>query len=241
MVFNLAKNTSKYSKQIIEIMVASDVHPIVASSAVQSHDAATLRAVRRENISLAKYDEIAETFSEVGLPLATDLLVGLPGATVESFKDDLQHCFDREVTPRAMEVILLPNSPMNDPDYREEHEIQVDERGVVVGTSSYSRDDYDRMLRLRLLFRAADHFGVMRHLLRYLQWERDLRAIDVLDEIDLAVAERGNRYPLLAFVARMFDVYTMPPVAWEPFFDEMVDFLGDRYGMEVDPELAATR
>ncbi len=238
-VFNLAKNTAKYSKQIIEIMVAGDVHPIVASSAVQTHDPVTLRAVRRENISLEKYDEIAETFTEVGLPLATDLLVGLPGATVESFKDDLQQCFDREVTPRAMEVILLPNSPMNDPDYRAEHEIEVDHRNVVVGTSSYTRADYDRMLRLRLLFRAADHFGVLRHVLRYLQWDHGLRAIDVLDDLDRAVAERGNRFPLLAFVARMFDVYTVPPVAWEPFFDEVVDFVQETYGIEVDSAFAS--
>lgn len=238
-IFNLAKNTAKHSKRIIETMVAADVHPIVASSAVQSHDPATLKAVRRENISIAKYDEIAETFTEVGLPLATDLLVGLPGATVESFKSDLQHCFDREVTPRAMEVILLPNSPMNDPDYREEHAIVVDDRGVVVGTSSYTRADYDRMLRLRLLYRGADHFGVLRHLLRFLQWERGLRAIDVLDDLDRVVSERDNRYPLLAFFARVFDEYTVPPVAWEPFFDEVIEFLTEQYGIEVDPPLAS--
>src|SRR5690606_6570756 len=50
--------------------------------------------------------------------------------------------------------------------------------------------------------------------------------------------DRGNRYPLLAFVARTFDLYTIPPVAWEPYFDEVVAFLGERFDIEVDEELA---
>lgn len=238
LTISLAKNTVKYSQRIISILTRGGVSPITASSAVQTIDPHTLVVIRRQNIKLEKYDELAVTFQEEGIPLVTDLLMGLPGATVASFKNDLQHCFDREVTPRTMEIIMLPNSPMNEPAYREEHEIVVDEHDVVVGSSSFSRSDYEQMKRLRLLYRAADHFGVLREVLRYLQWERGIEALDVLQALDQAVVERGNRYPLLAFVARTFDLYTIPPVAWTPFFAEFTDFLEERFGIRDDIELA---
>lgn len=238
LTISLAKNTVKYSQRIISILTRGGVSPITASSAVQTIDPDTLVVIRRQNIKIEKYDELAVTFQEEGIPLVTDLLMGLPGATVASFKNDLQHCFDREVTPRTMEIIMLPNAPMNEPAYREENEIVVDENGVVVGSSTFTRDDYEQMRRLRLLYRAGDHFGVLREVLRFLQWERGIPALDVLQALDQAVEERGNRYPLLAFVARTFDLYTIPPGGWTPFFREFADFLEERFGIGLDPELA---
>jgi len=233
LTFSLAKNTVKYSRQILEVLVAAGVAPITASSAVQTMDEHTLKMVARQNIRLDKYDELAVAFTEQGIPLVTDLLMGLPGATVTSFKADLQHCFDREVTPRTMEIIMLPNSPMNDPAYRAEHELVVDEHGVIVGASSYTRADYERMKRLRLVYRAFDHFGLLRHVLRVLQWDHGLPAIELMDEIDLAVDEDPHRFPLVSFICRAFDLYTIPPVAWEPFYREVVDLL-----TELHPEIA---
>jgi radical SAM superfamily enzyme YgiQ (UPF0313 family) len=238
LTLSLAKNTVKYSQKIIEILVAADVAPITASAAVQTMDPDTLVAIDRKNIKLQKYDELAVTFTEQGIPLVTDLLMGLPGSTLESFKNDLQHCFDREVTPRTMEIIMLPNSPMNEPSYRERYALQVDENDVIVESSTFTRDDYSRMQQLRLLFRAADHFGILRLLLRHLQWEHGLRALDVLADLNDVVDSRGDRYPLLAFVARSFDVYTAPPVGWEPFYDEVAQFLQERYGLELSSDLA---
>lgn len=239
LTISLAKNTVKYSQKIIEILMAAGVSPITASAAVQTMDEHTLEVINRKNIKLEKYDELGVTFREQGIPLVTDLLMGLPGATVASFKNDLQHCFDREVTPRTMEIVMLPNSPMNEPAYREEHQIVVDEHGIVVGASSFSRDDYEKMKRLRLVYRAFDHFGLLRHILYFLQAERGLQALDVMEEVDTVVGTDPWRYPLLAFVARVFDLYTIPPVGWEPFYDEVVAFLGDTYGLALDSELAA--
>jgi radical SAM superfamily enzyme YgiQ (UPF0313 family) len=238
LTLSLAKNTVKYSQKIIEILVAADVAPITASAAVQTMDPDTLVAIDRKNIKLEKYDELAVTFTEQGIPLVTDLLMGLPGSTLESFKNDLQHCFDREVTPRTMEIIMLPNSPMNEPSYRERYALQVDEHDVIVASSTFTREDYSTMQQLRLLYRAADHFGILRLLLRYLQWEHGLRALDVLADLNDVVDSRGDRYPLLAFVARSFDVYTAPPVGWEPFYDEVAQFLQEQYGLELTAELA---
>ncbi|MGB3409623.1 MAG: radical SAM protein [Microthrixaceae bacterium] len=237
MTFSLAKNTVKYSKEIIRIIVQAGILPMTATSAVQSVDPATLRAVERQNIKVEKYEELEAIFAEQGVPLMTDILMGLPGSTFESFKNDLQHCLEREVTPRTMEIIMLPNSPMNAPNYREKWELVVDDDGVLVGCSTYSSEDYKAMAQLRLLYRAFDHFGILRHLLHFLEWEHGIRGVDLMDRINRTVNSDVGRYPLLSFVARQFDIYTAPPVGWDPFFDEVKDFLLDAYGIEADTAL----
>jgi radical SAM superfamily enzyme YgiQ (UPF0313 family) len=235
-ICSFAKNTVKYTTEIVRIWVEAGICA-EGSVALQTTDPVTLENVARSNIRVEKYDALADEFRSLGLPIVTDLLMGLPGATVESFKADLQRCLDQDVTPRMMETVLLPNSPMNAPEYRERFQIELDPANVLVSTSSYTREDFEEMKRLRLLFRAFEHFGLLRHLFRWLQYERGLRALDVIHEIDRAIIAEPERYPLLTWVGRYFDLVTAPPCGWPPFYDEVMDLLADRFGLEDDPEL----
>ena len=235
-ICSFAKNTVKYTTEIVRIWVEAGICA-EGSVALQTTDPVTLRNVERSNIKVEKYDALAEEFRRHRLPIVTDLLMGLPGATVESFKADLQRCLDQDVTPRMMETVLLPNSPMNDPAYRERFAIELDESNILVSTSSYTREDFDEMKRLRLLFRSFEHFGLMRHLFRWLQHERGIGALDLVHEIDRAISEEPGRYPLLTWVGRYFDLVTAPPGGWPPFYDEVADLLADRHGLSDDPGL----
>jgi len=235
-ICSFAKNTVKYTTQIVRIWVEAGICA-EGSVALQTTDPVTLRNVERSNIKVEKYDALADEFRRHRLPIVTDLLMGLPGATVESFKADLQRCLDQDVTPRMMETVVLPNSPMNAPDYKDRFAIELDESNILVATSSYTREDFEEMKRLRLLFRAFEHFGLMRHLFRWLQHEHGLRALDVIQELDRAIAEEPQRYPLLTWVGRYFDLVTAPPGGWPPFYDEIADLLGDRYGLHDEPGL----
>lgn len=235
----LAKNTTKYTTEIFSLLAEAGIATMAAPLAIQSVDETTLQVNKRQNIRLDRYDELAEHFTELGLPVMTDLMMGLPGATVASFRDDLQHCFDRDVSARIFQVHLLPNSPMNEPEFRREHAIRTNGHGVVVETASYTAEHYEHMVALRRMYRGADHFGVLRHLLRFVQWDHGVRALDVLDEIHLATWEDPQRYPLLAFFARAFDLYTIPPVAWELYFMEVRDLLSARFGIEDDSALSS--
>lgn len=230
-VCSFAKNTTKYTTQIVRSWVGAGMCA-EGSVALQTTDPVTLRNVKRSNIKIERYDDLAEEFRALGLPIVTDLLMGLPGATVESFKRDLQRCIDREVTPRMMETVVLPNSPMNEPAYRERFAIETDAANIIVATSSFSREDFDEMLRLRLLFRSLEHYGLLRHLFRWLQWEHGLLATDLIHDIDRAIVEDPGRYPLLTWVGRYFDLMTVPPGGWPPFYDEVVELLVERHGVE---------
>jgi radical SAM superfamily enzyme YgiQ (UPF0313 family) len=235
----VAKNTTKYTKEIYRLVNEAGLINVSSSLSVQTVDPQVLEVIDRKNIKVERFDELADSFAEHSLPMMTDIIFGLPGSTVESFKGDLQYCFDKDVTARVFPLLMLPNSPMNAPEYRERHQIRVDQRGIVVGSDTFDEADFAHMERLRLLFRVSDHFGVFRQLLRFLQWDLGLRAVDVLDRIDQILLDRGNEYPLLGCLARMSDLYTMPPVAWEPLFDEVLDLLGQQYDVVMDGDLRA--
>src|SRR5690606_1162319 len=120
---NFAKNTAKHLRKIVSIWAEAGILTNGLLS-LQSVDPGTLSAIRRTNIKVEKYNELAEEFRKARLPLFVDLMVGLPGSTSDSFHADLQDCIDREVVAKIHPTTLLPNSPMNDPAYREEHKIE---------------------------------------------------------------------------------------------------------------------
>ncbi|MGB6057289.1 MAG: radical SAM protein [Microthrixaceae bacterium] len=233
----LAKNTVKYTQQIYRLLYDANLTIISSPLSIQSADAEVLEAVDRKNIKLERYDDLAETFRAMSIPMMTDLIIGLPGSSIRSFKHDLQFCFDREITPRVFPLLMLPNSPMNAPEYREKYQIKCNEKGQVVSTSTFDETDLRRMEHLRLIFRGGDHYGVLRYLFQYIQWDHGVLASELADAIDLAIIGRGNRYPLVAFFGRLFDLYTMPPVAWEPFYDEIIQILEETFGIDMDSAL----
>lgn len=235
-IASFAKNTTEHIVSIVDCWrqagIAAD-----GLTAIQTTDRVTLQNVRRLNIGIQAHDTLTETFRERGLPLLTDLLIGLPGATVESFKIDLQRCIDLEVTPRIAEVEVLPNSPMNEPKYRREMEIQVGPKKTIMSTYSANSADVDEMLRLRLLFRALEHYGLLRHVLRYVQHEHGVRAVDLIHDIDRAIVTEPEEWPALTWVGRYFDLYSVPPADWMSWTDEVSAFLDTRHGIKRSPGL----
>lgn len=235
-IASFAKNNADHITDIVDIWRRAGIGS-EGLTALQTVDPTTLRNIRRQNIPLEVHDQLTERFRERGLPLLTDLLVGLPGSDVTTFKADLQRCIDLEVTPRIAEVEVLPNSPLTQPDYVERMQLRFGPKGTISATYSCPEEVVEEMLRLRLLFRAGEHYGILRHVLRYAQHEHGVRAADLLHDIDGALVEDPRRWPGLAWVGRYLDLFLLPPVDWEPFYDEVVSFLGERHGIAPGPGL----
>lgn len=247
---SFAKNKTKYLSEIIRILVQSGVVTEGVLS-LQSMDQQTLSAVHRSNIKTEKYDELAQEFRELGLPLFVDLMIGLPGATPASFRDDLQGCIDREVGARCYQTELLANSPMNDPEYREKHQIETEEcshgpgaasgdgfgRRIVVATSTFSRADYDEMLDLRDAYRVFDKAGVLRHVTRFVRQECGVREIDFIDHLRREARAYPERWPHTAFSLRAMLYIMAPPVSWRLLLDEVERFLKEHYSIADDDAL----
>ena len=244
---NYAKNTVKHLKKIVEVTAGAG---IVAQGllSLQSMDEDTLTAVKRTNIKLEKYEDLAREFRKADLPLYVDIMLGLPGSTTRGFRNDLQQCVDREVTAKVYKTELLVNSPMNEPTYREEHRIQTERstqlgkgsrRSFVVSTASFTRDDYDEMLALRRLFILCDNYGVLRHIARFVRHEVGIREVDFYERCWRESLASAERWPTMRFTFDALPQAMVVPVSWRLFIDEVHDFLVEEIGLVDDSALRA--
>jgi len=233
---NYAKNSVKNLRPIIKALVDADIIAWGLLS-LQSMDEETLSVIDRSNIKLSKYEALAQEFRDHSLPLYVDLMLGLPGSTLESFRNDLQECIDREVYPKIFPTVLLVNSPMNEPSYREKHGITALPGELVTSCASFSEDDYKQMSAIRRLFMFTDKFGVLRHALRYARQETGQREIDLLRRLMNAVDAADDRWPALRFTLLYIPHLMVPPVDWAWLLADLRRFFVEQLGIADDAAL----
>jgi radical SAM superfamily enzyme YgiQ (UPF0313 family) len=200
LIVNYSKNTHDHMVEIVDMMSSSGLVPSGTIS-IQTRDSATLVAINRKNIRTSEYDKLEYEFSKRDLPLDSQLMIGLPGATLDSFKQDLRYYFHRDVNIRVFTTILLPNSPMSDLSYRDKFRIETDDSGTIVSTSTLTKQDLKDCETLARMFRCAHTYGVLRYIMCYLDWDHAIDPIFFLDQMRLNFGESENqlssRWPLL--------------------------------------------
>ena len=100
----------KHLSKIIEIFTEAG---IVAEGkmSMQTFDDGTLTTIRRKNIKVEKYYDLSVEFRRNKLPMMVDIMMGLPGSTPETFRNDLQECINRTVRAAIHSTILLRTAP----------------------------------------------------------------------------------------------------------------------------------
>lgn len=131
-----AKNSNE---KVIEI--ASKIKPLLQAGvtiAYESLDDNTLKNVKRANISLEKFNKVREYIKSKGLKTHTDVILGLPGETKESYLNGLRKVtdqkFDQVVTFNCR---LLGGTEMNTPTYIRDHGIKTKFRMLTQGYGVY--------------------------------------------------------------------------------------------------------
>ena len=239
-----AKNTVKHLQQIIVVLAEAGIMTQGVLS-LQSMDQTTLDVIRRSNIKTERYDALADEMRRAQLPLMVELMMGLPGQTLASFAEDLQQCIEREVPARVNHTALLVNSPMNDPSYLAEHGIETAApvgpglNAVVISTSSFSREDYAAMERLRMAFLMYENFAVLRHVSRFLRHETGTREIDFYQSVRATTEADPDRWPALYALAVFGPSMMTAPVSWALVMDDLRDFIVSQYGIADDSALEA--
>jgi radical SAM superfamily enzyme YgiQ (UPF0313 family) len=182
LITNYAKNTKKYLVEIIELLVEAGLLSTGIVS-LQTHDPLTLEAVKRTNIKLTEYEKLRETFARKNLPLSTQLMIGLPGSTPESFQQDLRFCFYQDIDVQIFRTVVLPNSPMADPDYRATWQIEYDAAGMILSTRDLSPADMAHIEQLARLFRCSHAYGMLKYFQSWLDWTHGIDPILFLDRL----------------------------------------------------------
>ncbi len=233
-----AKNTTRHFVEIWRSLRAGGITSEI-QIALQTTDPETLEAIGRSNISTDRLLELARLLRQETMPVRAELMIGLPGQTVESFTSDLELLFEQEMALMSWTTLSLPNAPMNDPEYRSRWGIRLDEHGVVTQTSTAGLADRERMLRLRRAFLAADTYGVLRHLMRWLHHDRGVRATEFIADLGTVAEDTPDRWPTVTWLVECFDRHPLPPRGWRACYEEIRDFVVERYGL--DPRDSALR
>ncbi|MCB1706157.1 MAG: radical SAM protein [Halioglobus sp.] len=252
-ITNYAKNSVKYLRPIVEIISSAGILTEGLLS-LQSMDSNTLSAIRRSNIKTEKYDELAAEFRANKLPLFVDLMMGLPGQTAKSLHNDLQLCVDKEVLAKCHGTELLVNSPMNDPVYRKEYAIEASrppgpeavevgalvkprEASLVISSSSFSREDYHDMHRMRRTYLLCENLGVLRYLARYVRSRIGMPEVDFYESWRRTVQEDPWSWPVSSMTSSIVPSAMVPPVSWANLMAEMKRFCLENLALEPGSEL----
>jgi radical SAM superfamily enzyme YgiQ (UPF0313 family) len=236
LVFGYAKNGVRRIAEIVKIFQNAAI-TCNAVISIQTRDEETLNIVKRSNIRNDRYDQLTQAFREENLPVAADLMIGLPGATLEKFKKDLQFFIDEDIPAKAYPTRVLPNSPMADPDYMQKYDIKVDAVGNILSTFSYTNEDLVRMEKLCVLYHWCELYGFLRYISRYLQWDHGILVSDLLEA--LANHLEGNPAPVLSEILNpprwSFTHLPSVPARWDEFYQEITRFIALRFQIEIDP------
>jgi len=154
--------------------------------AVQSLDPTTLKIIKRSNIKFEKFSDLTATFRLNEIPTYTEIILGLPGETLESFKRGLETVAQTKIdTVLIYNCSVLPNAPMNIPEYREKYNIKTirspvflrhsstkkegiqEYEDIVVGASSYTLDDLKQMRLYAWAFSTFQNLSIFEHYSNY--------------------------------------------------------------------------
>ena len=91
--------------------------------ALQSTNQDVLKNIKRVNLKEEAMTKVAQTAFANDMSVNTELIIGLPGETWESWTQGLCDLLSRDIIVEAYPVTILQNSEMNEPGYKEKHGI----------------------------------------------------------------------------------------------------------------------
>ena len=119
------KNATERAYITQKILADAGLNKGVALS-MQSLDPVTLENIKRDNISLETYLELARRFTRDKVETYSDLIIGLPGETYNSYLDGINTLINTGQHHRIQfnNLSILPNAEMGDPDYLKKYKMQ---------------------------------------------------------------------------------------------------------------------
>lgn len=158
----LAKNITARNLEIGEILGDMTV-PVMA---VQSLDPDVLKNIKRSNISTDTYKEYQQKFHKMGSQTYSDLIVPLPGETLDTHMNSLRKLFELNVDIIVSHNMrLLAGAETNSPETREQYKFKTKYRLIHGDAGEYKTADGKT--------------------LRCFEYEESLRSTDTMSELDI--------------------------------------------------------
>ena len=113
------KNATEKSYKVQKLLADSKLNMSITLS-FQSTDEQTLKNIKRDNISLKSFKELQRRFTNDKIPTYTDIIIGLPGESYNSYANGVSSIIEGGQHNRIffMNLSILPNAEMGDPEYQ---------------------------------------------------------------------------------------------------------------------------
>ncbi len=210
------KNSNRRVIEVSEILGSS----FYVTMSVQSMDEGVLSNIRRSNIRMEDYRRINDHLRKANLSTLSEMILGLPGESRESFLKGVAEIVDSGVSQTTIyTLMLLDGTEFKNPDYRERYGIKskfrivplnfgeyggkrvFDFEEVGIETNTLSFEDYLAMRCFSLIVATLHSSGIFEELVRFalsLGISRSQILLRAFDEMDRA--PRGVRETIASFM-----------------------------------------
>lgn len=195
-----------------------------ATLAMQSLEPEVLKNIGRVNITKDQYANQIARYRNSGISTYTELILGLPGETLETFSHGLCEILElgQHSSVSAYYCELLPNSTLASPEYMEKYKIKIvttslnqyhcesmddvlsGASSIVVGTDTMSVEDWIRANEFSTCVQSFHHFGIMQCIAMYIRKEMNVSYYDFYSALHKFVEEESTFCkPLFEMVSRV--------------------------------------
>lgn len=216
------KNATERAYETQKILSDAGLNKGVALS-MQSLDATTLTSIKRQNISLDAYLELQRRFARDRVETYSDLILGLPGETYESFVGGVDRLMESGQHNRIQfnNLSILPNAEMGDPEYQARHGMVTVQSDIINihGRREEMEDDVPESQQLVVATAAMPPADWRRT--RVFCWVAALLHFDKLFQIPIIAARSLAGTPYRTLIEAFVDV----DAGRYPLLGEIRDFL----------------
>ncbi len=183
-----------------------------ATLSMQSLNPDVLDNIGRINISKEKYSDQIRRYRDAGISTYTELILGLPGETLESFCKGLCETLElgQHSSVSAYYCELLPNSEMAQKPYLEKYKIKTvstalnqyhcesmeevlsGHSSIVVGTDTLSVADWIKANEFSTCVQSFHHFGILQCFAMYIRKELNISYFDFYSALYKFIEEEST-------------------------------------------------
>lgn len=199
-IFNncFAKNSNDTVFQISKLFYDNKLNK-AATLAYQTVCDTALKNVNRKNFTMEAFSDLVTKYNENNMPTYTEMILGLPGETYESFCNGLCKLIEagQQTALTVYYCQVYPNSLMGRKDYRDsfgietarvplnylhssipDHEDITEYTDLVVGTRDLPFEDMIKSIMFCTCLQCFHHIGLLKYFALYLNKEKNIKYID---------------------------------------------------------------
>ena len=190
------KNSNNKVFDVAKILHDADMSKGVSLS-MQSLNSDALKNIRRSNIKLGIFHELQARYLKEGITTYSELIIGLPGETYESFVEGLDILLDQGQHSgiNIYNCSVMPNAEMGNPEYQKQFQIRtielpifqahsdrpdpwdtvIEYEPIVIATNTLTVEDWRRTYQFAWVVQCFHLLGSLQAVSVFLRHRYDIR------------------------------------------------------------------